>query len=269
MNRIESIFLNNKEQGRKAVMPYITAGDPNIDFTGSLIRKIADAGADIIEVGVPFSDPMADGPTVQLACERALSSGTTIMDVLAMIKSFRAENDQTGIVLMGYANPVEAIGQDRYIDLAKDAGVDAILVVDYPPEESKEFAQKVVAAGLAPIFLVAPTTTDERLPEFSELGRGFLYYVSFKGVTGAAHLDVDDVKKNVDRLHKNSPLPVAVGFGIRDAQSASAIAKFAEGVVIGSALVKKIEDNTDNLNVAESEIVNVVTEIRQALDNNK
>ncbi len=267
MSRLSSIFSTARSVGKKALMPYVTAGDPNIEFTETLLHKLVEQGADIIEVGVPFSDPMADGPTVQLACERALASGTRLPDVLDMVRRFRERDQQTGIVIMGYFNPVEAMGHDRFLDRVAECGADGVLIVDMPPEEAEEFAPKAVERGLDPIFLVAPTTEAVRLPQFQRLGRGFLYYVSLKGVTGASHLNVDEVASKVAEIRQHASLPVAVGFGISTPEHAASVARVADGVVVGSALVKLIEGSVSDLGEAERATCGLLKSMRDAMDN--
>ena len=242
MSRITATFARLREQRRKALIPFITAGDPGPAATVPLMHALARGGADVIELGVPFSDPMADGPIIQRASERALKQGVTLRDVIRFVAAFRSTNTETPVVLMGYANPIEAMGTQRFADAAKEAGVDGVLVVDYPPEEAHESAAIFAASGLDTIFLLSPTTTDERLKEVAALGRGYLYYVSLKGVTGAAHIDLDDVARRVERIRSHTQLPVGVGFGIRDPETARRIAKVADAVVIGSRLVNEIED---------------------------
>jgi len=243
MSRFDATFSRLKQQGKKALIPFITAGDPSPKHTVPLMHTLVEAGADVIELGVPFSDPMADGPTIQRASERALAHGTSLAMVLEMVAEFRRKNADTPVVLMGYANPIEAMGVESFADRASRAGADGVLVVDYPPEESADFAEKLHAKGLAPIYLLAPTSADERVAQVAKLARGFVYYVSLKGVTGAANLDTAEVERNVAKLKNVMPLPVGVGFGIRDADSARAVAAFADAVVIGSRLVQEIESS--------------------------
>jgi tryptophan synthase alpha chain len=243
MNRIDRLFEKLRQSGRKALMPYITAGDPRSSVTVPLMHAMVRAGADAIELGVPFSDPMADGPVIQRAAERALAAGMTLRRVLEMVAEFRREDSETPVVLMGYLNPVEAMGYEEFATAARKAGVDGALTVDMPPEEAGELCAALEAAGLHPIFLVAPNSGAERLRAIGAAGRGFLYHVSLKGVTGAAHLDVAAVERKVADMRAQTGLPIAVGFGIRDAESAAGIARIADGVVVGSALVRLIEEN--------------------------
>lgn len=237
--RILNAFRRIK--GRAALVPYITAGDPSIAATPVLMHALVKAGADIVELGMPFSDPMADGPVIQRAAERAVKRGVGLRDVLDMVAVFRQDDTQTPVVLMGYANPIERIGQADFVELARKAGVDGILVVDYPPEEITEFANLLHNAQIDPIFLLAPTSTDERMKKVGEIARGYVYYVSLKGVTGAGNIDVDDVAARIERIRQHVSIPVGVGFGIRDAESARRVGECADAVVIGSKLIETME----------------------------
>lgn len=241
MNRIDATFAELKAKGRTALIPYVTTGDPSPSATRPIMDALVRAGADIIELGVPFSDPMADGPVIQRASERALAQHVGLSDVLAIVSDFRGGNSATPIVLMGYANPIEAMGITAFADRAQAAGVDGVLVVDYPPEEAVDFAALMVARGIAPIFLLAPTTPEARIAAVARLARGYVYYVSLKGVTGAGHLDTSDVAHKLKEIRRHVALPVGVGFGIRDAASAQAIAAHADAVVIGSRIIQEIE----------------------------
>jgi len=244
-SRIDTVFAKLRDQGRTAVIPYIACGDPFADATVDIMLALAAGGADVIELGVPFSDPMADGPVIQKASERALARGIGTPQVLEAVRAFRARDAATPVVLMGYANPVEAYdlahGKGAFVRAAADAGVDGVLVVDYPPEESVEFSAALKAAGLAPIFLLAPTSTEKRMQQVGEVAAGYVYYVSLKGVTGAGHLDTEAVARAVPRIKQHVKVPVGVGFGIRDAASAKAVAQVSDAVVIGSALVQTLE----------------------------
>jgi tryptophan synthase alpha chain len=264
MSRIAAVFEALARERRKALIPYVTAGDPFADVTVDLMLGLARAGADVIELGVPFSDPMADGPVIQRASERALARGIGMEQVLAMVREFRRRNDATPVVLMGYANPVERYGVDRFVDAAGSAGVDGVLVVDYPPEECGPFAARLAAAQMDPIFLLAPTSTEARMAAVGRLARGYVYYVSLKGVTGAGHLDTAAVAQMVPRIRQHVRVPVGVGFGIRDAASAAAVGRVADAVVIGSRIIQLIE------NEPRERVVPVACgfagEIRQALD---
>ena len=243
--RIDDCFAKLREAGRKAVIPYIACGDPYADATVEIMQALVAGGADVIELGVPFSDPMADGPVIQKASERALAKGIGTPQVLAAVRTFRERDTATPVVLMGYANPIERYdlghGAGSFVRDAAAAGVDGVLVVDYPPEESVEFSARLKAAGLAPIFLLAPTSTEERMRQVGEVANGYVYYVSLKGVTGAGHLDTSAVARAVPRIKAHVKVPVGVGFGIRDAASAKAVAQVADAVVIGSALVQCLE----------------------------
>jgi tryptophan synthase alpha chain len=241
VNRIDATFAKLRAAGRTALIPYVAAGDPSRAAMLPILRQLVAAGADVIELGVPFSDPMADGPVIQRASERALAQGVGLADVLAMVTAFRAVDASTPIVLMGYANPIEAMGTRLFADRAAEAGVDGVLVVDYPPEEADDFAALLVERGLAPIFLVAPTTPEERIATVAKLARGYVYYVSLKGVTGASHIDTAEVGRKLAEIRRHVRLPIGVGFGIRDAASARAVAAEADAVVIGSRIIQEIE----------------------------
>lgn len=232
-------------QGRAALIPYITAGDPLAGPTPALMQALVKAGADIIELGVPFSDPAADGPVIQQAGERALAAGVSLRTVLDMVAEFRRHNTSTPVVLMGYANPVESMGARQFVERASQAGVDGVLTVDYTPEESAEFAASLDAAGLAPIYLLAPTSTETRMQQVAQLARGYVYYVSLKGVTGAGNLDTDDVARHLARIREYVHIPVGVGFGIRDAASAARVAAHADAVIIGSKLIDVIRQASE------------------------
>jgi tryptophan synthase alpha chain len=264
LNRIDATFAKLKAAGRTALIPYVTTGDPSLVATRAIMNALVAAGADVIELGVPFSDPMADGPVVQRAGERALAQGVCLSDVLDVVSDFRRANTETPIVLMGYANPIEAMGVTAFADRAKASGVDGVLVVDYPPEEATDFAQSLCARDIAPIFLLAPTTTEARIAAVAKVARGYVYYVSLKGVTGAAHIDAADVAAKLARIREQVSLPVGVGFGIRDAASARAIAAHADAVVIGSRIIEEIE--TGPPAEAAARAGTWLQSIRQALD---
>jgi tryptophan synthase alpha chain len=264
MSRINKTFAALAAQGKKGLIPFITAGDPDPARTVDFMHALAAGGADVIELGVPFSDPMADGPVIQQSSERALAHGVSLRHVLADVKRFRERDDKTPVVLMGYANPIERMGAEAFAVAAQEAGVDGVLVVDYPPEESVDFAEKMRSAGIDPIFLLAPTSTDERISEVGKIASGYVYYVSLKGVTGAANLDVSSIASKIPAIKSRVPLPVGVGFGIRDAQSARAVAEFADAVVIGSRLVQLLQDAAPDQ--AVDLLTHFIAEIRQALD---
>jgi len=241
VNRIDATFARLRAAGRTALIPYVTVGDPSLASTLPIMHALVAAGADVIELGVPFSDPMADGPVIQRASERALAQHVGLRDVLATVTAFRAKDAATPVVLMGYANPIEAMGTTAFADRARAAGVDGVLVVDYPPEEAGDFAALLGVRDLAPIFLLSPTTPEDRIETIARLARGYVYYVSLKGVTGAGHLDVAEVARKLALIRRHVSLPVGVGFGIRDADSARAVARVADAVVIGSRLIQEIE----------------------------
>jgi len=263
MSRIEECFAGLA--GRKAMIAYITAGDPDPACTVTLMHAMVAAGVDVIELGVPFSDPMADGPVIQRASERALAHHVSLRGVLSMVSEFRKGDARTPVVLMGYLNPIEVLGYGAFARSAAEAGVDGVLTVDMPPEEAGDYVVELQTAGLAPIFLIAPTTTDERVAKICALARGFVYYVSLKGVTGAAHLDVAGVTEKVERIRHHTSLPIAVGFGIKDAAAAARVARVADGVVVGSALVQLIEGSSDGEAAVQS-VATRVREIRAAMD---
>ena len=268
MSRIETTFQQLQAQGRKALIPYVTAGFPYADITPELLHAMVKAGCDVIELGVPFSDPMADGPVIQKAGEKALGFGIGLSQVLAMVREFRQQDATTPVVLMGYANPVERYeikhGQHSFARDAAAAGVDGMLIVDYPPEECEEFAATLKSHGLDLIFLLAPTSTDERMAQVGRIASGYVYYVSLKGVTGAGHLDTDAVVAMLPRIPQHVDTPVGVGFGIRDAATACAVGRSADAVVIGTKLIQLIE------NELRERVAPVAAEflggIRQALD---
>jgi tryptophan synthase alpha chain len=268
MSRIDATFAALRSAGRKALIPYVTAGFPFADITPELMHGMVAAGADVIELGVPFSDPMADGPVIQKAGEKALALGVGMTQVLAMVRSFRTRDGNTPVVLMGYANPVERYdlvhGKDAFVRDAAASGVDGILVVDYPPEECEEFAAKLKAAGLDLIFLLAPTSTDERMKQVARVAGGYVYYVSLKGVTGAGHLDTAAVEQMLPRIRSHVKVPVGVGFGIRDAATAKAIGKVADAVVIGTRIIQLIEEQPRDKAIAA--VTAFLGEIRLALD---
>lgn len=264
MNRIDTRFAQLASAGRKALVPFVTAGDPSLAATVPVMHALVEAGADVIELGVPFSDPMADGPTIQRASERALKHNVSLRDVLGMVAEFRKQNATTPVVLMGYGNPIEAMGWETFAKRCAEVGVDGVLTVDFPPEESHEAFAHLEAHGLDPIFLLAPTTSDERIAEVAKLARGYVYYVSLKGVTGAGHLDLDAIAEKLPHLRKYISLPIGVGFGIRDAQTALAVARLCDGVVVGSRIVQEVENSPEQDVVAN--VGKLVKELRQAID---
>jgi tryptophan synthase alpha chain len=266
VNRIAKIFSALKNKNRKALIPFITAGDPNPGVTVQLMHQMVRSGADIIEVGVPFSDPMADGPTIQRSSERALKHYVSLNNVLDMVADFRKTNADTPIVLMGYANPVEALGHESFAVKAKNCGVDGVLIVDYPPEESAAWVRCLDQQGIDAIFLLSPTTPEGRMKHVVEMAKGYIYYVSLKGVTGASHLDLQDVDTTLKQLRNYTTLPIGVGFGIRDSATAKAVANFADAVVIGSRIIEEIEKSSDT-ELLEN-VGNLINTLRQAIDDN-
>jgi len=267
MSRIETMFAQLKADGRKALIPFVTAGDPTPATTVPLMHELVKAGASLLELGVPFSDPMADGPVIQLACERALKHGTGLRDVLAMVAEFRQQDQTTPVVLMGYLNPVEVMGYEAFATAAAEAGVDGVLTVDLPPEEGAELSKAFKAVGLDPIYLLAPTTSLVRAQRICAQASGFVYYVSLKGVTGSASLDVAAVAERLEQIRGVSDLPLGVGFGISDAPMAAKMAAIADGVVVGSALVRRIADNQDDPARLLSQAAELIAGMRKAMDN--
>lgn len=264
MTRIAERFAQLRAAGRTGLVTYLAAGDPTPALTVALMHELARAGADVIELGVPFSDPMADGPVIQRAAERAIRNGVGLRGCLKMVGEFRRQDTSTPVVLMGYANPIEHMGCEAFVAAARSAGVDGVIVVDYPPEECQEFVAALRQARIDPIFLLAPTSTDERIDQVARCAGGFLYYVSLKGITGAGHLDVDAVAARLPAIRAHSTLPVAVGFGIRDGASARAVARVADAVVVGSRLVEEIEKA--GADGALRAAYRFVAEIRTAVD---
>ncbi|MDY0309384.1 MAG: tryptophan synthase subunit alpha [Castellaniella sp.] len=264
--RLAARFASLK--GRAALIPYVTAGDPLVASTPALMHALAAAGADVIELGVPFSDPMADGPVIQQAGERAIAAGVSLDAVLDIVAEFRRQDDSTPVVLMGYANPIECMGPDVFVQRAAQAGVDGVLTVDYTPEESAEFAALLGQAGLDPIYLLAPTSVESRIRDVARLARGYVYYVSLKGVTGAGHLDTDDVARHLADIRRHVRIPVGVGFGIRDAESAARVAQHADAVVIGSKLIQIIEEASlrDGPQAAIGAAAQWLAQVRQAIE---
>ncbi|MDD3610652.1 MAG: tryptophan synthase subunit alpha [Halothiobacillaceae bacterium] len=266
MSRLAHRFTELKNANRRALIPYITAGDPNPEATLHLMHALVESGADVIELGVPFSDPMADGPVIQAACERALVHGIGLRDVLGLVRRFRETDGRTPVVLMGYLNPIEVMGADAFAEAAAQAGVDGVLTVDLPPEEGSALLTALRARGLDAIFLIAPTTTAARIARVAAVSGGFLYYVSLKGVTGSASLDVDAVAEKLALIRQQTTLPVGVGFGIRDARSAAAVARVADAVVIGSAVIRLIETHASDEAAMLAAVRGLMGEIRAALD---
>ncbi len=267
MSRLAGLFAELAEKNRKALIPFVTAGDPNPEFTVPLMHAMVGAGVDIIELGVPFSDPMADGPVIQRASERALAHHQSLRTTLAIATEFRKTNEHTPIVIMGYLNPIEVMGYEKFADTVQAAGVDGVLTVDLPPEEAEECTALLKARGVDPIFLLAPNSSAERVQKMDVIGAGYLYYVSLKGVTGAGHLNAADVEAKLAEIRTNTKLPIAVGFGVKDAETAKIIGNLGDGVVVGSALISQIEANLHSPAEAKQAIIELLTAMRQAMDN--
>lgn len=269
-SRIDRAFARTREEGRAALIPYIPAGDPDADSVPTLMHALVDAGADVIELGVPFSDPTADGPVIQLAAERAIAQGIGLRRTLEMVAEFRQRDTQTPVVLMGYANPIERMGASEFVRRAREAGVDGVLTVDYPAEEIGDLAQEMEAAGIAPIFLLAPTSTDARIRAVAGVARGYVYYVSLRGVTGSGGLDVAEVESRLAQIRSEVQIPIGVGFGIRDAATASRIGGFADAVVIGTKIIEVMQqglrDQGGNPQAAITAVADWLRGIRRALD---
>ncbi len=261
MSRITNTFAELRKRGRKALIPFVVAGDPSPTETVPLMHALVQAGADVLELGVPFSDPMADGPVIQRASERALAQHVRLRDVLEMVQVFRQTDDHTPVVLMGYLNPVEAMGYQTFARAAVVAGVDGVLTVDLPPEESEYLVAALHEVAIDPIFLLAPTSTPDRIAMIGKVASGFVYYVSLKGVTGAANLEIDTVNTKLAEVRRTIDLPIGVGFGVRDAPTAAAVAQVADAVVVGSALVSRIEQLA-----SIPEVAAFVAELRAAMD---
>jgi len=266
MSRIQVRFRELGEQQRKALIPYVTAGDPQPDVTVPLLHALVEAGADLVEIGVPFSDPMADGPVIQAACERALVHHVSLHDVLDMVREFRNSDKDTPVILMGYLNPIEVWGYEDFAEVAAAAGVDGVLTVDMPPEEANDLVRALQARSLDTIFLLSPTSSEERMHLISQSASGFIYYVSFKGVTGANRLDVGAVADKLDVIRGFTDLPLGVGFGIRDPESAAGVARVADAVVVGSALVGKVAGLVDSPELIPAELAATVAAMRAAID---
>lgn len=266
MSRIQARFEALRAQGRKALIPYITAGDPQPEVTVPLMHAMVEAGADLVELGVPFSDPMADGPVIQAACERALRHDTSLRGVLQMVERFRNRDPDTPVVLMGYLNPIEVMGYERFAAAAAAAGVDGVLSVDLPPEEAHELLVALGRHGIDPIFLIAPTSTTWRMEAICRVASGFVYYVSLKGVTGAGGLDLRSVADKLSEIRRFATTPIGVGFGIKDAASAAAIAQVADAVVVGSALVRRIQDHEGDAGHIQQAVAGLLRAMRAALD---
>jgi tryptophan synthase alpha chain len=266
VSRLAAVFAALNKAGKTALIPYITAGDPEPAATVGYMHKLVAAGADVIELGIPFSDPMADGPVIQQACERALAYGMSLTRVLELVHEFRRQNHHTPVVLMGYANPLEVMGYATFAERAEDVGVDGVLIVDLPPEEAGGVLPSLRQHGIDTIFLLAPTSSEQRIKTICESAAGFVYYVSLKGVTGAASLNVEAVKEKLARIRKYTRLPVAVGFGVRDAESARQLGTVADAVVVGSALVQQIAEHAGNSEIGGDKIAGLIAGMRAAMD---
>jgi len=266
MSRLAETFARLAREGRKALIPFVTAGDPQPDFTVPLLHDLVAAGADIIELGVPFSDPMADGPVIQRASERALQHRMSLRKTLMMVAEFRRRNQTTPVVLMGYLNPIECLGYEAFANTAQRVEIDGVLTVDMPPEEAGELTTLLRERAIDPIFLIAPNTSDTRVQQMDAIGSGYLYYVSLKGVTGATTLDTRCVTTRLTELRHLTTLPLCVGFGVKDATSAREVARFADGVVIGSALISVLEHQLNDLSRARDEMITLIASLRRALD---
>ncbi len=269
MSRISECFQQLAKRGRKALIPYIVAGDPTQEITVPLMHRLVDSGADILELGVPFSDPMAEGPVIQLGHERALAHGMSLRGALELVREFRQSDNTTPVLLMGYANPVMRMGYAEFADAAVAAGLDGLLTVDIPPEEVAGVNAELQRVGMDNIFLIAPTTPEERIAQITERARGFIYYVSLKGVTGAGHLNIGEVAGRLEDIRRYTDLPVAVGFGIKDAESAKAVAVVADGVVVGSALVQAVAQAIEDGGQPEAALeaaASLLMQIRQGID---
>lgn len=266
MSRIKQCFVDLKQSKQKALISYVTAGDPHPDKTVDIMHALVEAGTNIIELGVPFSDPMADGPVIQLACERALAHDTSLQDVIDIVKTFRNQNNTTPVVLMGYQNPIEIYGVEKFAETVNGL-VDGVITVDLPPEESHQVAKIYQAQDIDTIYLLAPTTREQRIQMIAGLASGFLYYVSFKGITGASRLDVSSVEQKVAEINQHTQLPIAVGFGIKDAQTARMVSGCADAVVVGSAIVSTIADHGEDMPTALSKVKILLHDIKNALDN--
>lgn len=269
MSRIKGCFEQLKNANKQALIPYVVAGDPDLPTTLGLMHALVAAGADIIELGIPFSDPSADGPVIQRAVERSLKNNTSLREILELVSQFRKIDNDTPVVLMGYLNPIESMGYQTFADTAATAGVDGVLIVDMPPEESHDLLEILTPGPLDTIFLVAPTTREDRARTICELSSGYVYYVSLKGVTGASHLNVESVKESLERLRGYSDLPIGVGFGIKDAESAASISAISDAVVVGSALVNKVAELHAGTEYSQQQLleqVALIQTMRTAMD---
>lgn len=266
MGRLSSRLTGLVADERKALAAYIVAGDPAPDVTVGLMHELVRSGVDVIELGVPFSDPEAEGPVIQLAHERALAHNVSLAHCLTMVEEFRTSDVETPIVLMGYLNPIEAMGYQTFADRAGKAGVDGTIIVNLPPEEAEDLSRVLAPQNIEPVYLLAPTTTDERAASICAASRGFVYYVSLKGTTGASNLDIEDVAEKLTRFRRISDLPILVGFGVKDGPSAKAVAALADGAVVGTAIVRLMEQNRDDTAMLNSRVGGFIRELRSAID---
>lgn len=266
MSRIQHTFQRLNQQKRKALIPYIMAGDPSLETCLKLMHRLVAAGADILELGAPFSEPVSDGTVIQAAHLRSLQQGVTLTKVLELVSQFRQQDQKTPIVLMGYVNPIEIMGYEKFTQHAKTAGLDGVLTVDLPLEEGRDFCQQLRDAEIDPIFLIAPTTSQQRMAEIVKVASGYIYYISLKGVTGSSKLDIPEVERGLLPLRESTQLPIAVGFGIHDAHSAAQISTIADGVIVGSALVTRIDKYKADTEVMLREVGEFVDQLRKAVD---
>ena len=266
MSRIKQRFDDLKSKHKTALIPFMTAGDPRPDITVKLMHALVEAGADLLELGVPFSDPMAEGPTIQAACERALEHGTSLTDVLDMVEEFRKSDSTTPVLLMGYLNPIEVMGYKKFAQRAGSVGLDGLLTVDMPPEEASGLLSELALANIDPVFLLAPTTTQQRIKMITQQTKGFVYYVSLKGVTGVKSLEIKSVEKKIKEIRQLTDLPIGVGFGIKDAESAASVALVADAVVVGSAIVGLIAKHKKDEQAILTQVPSFLQELRRAVD---
>lgn len=268
MSRLQVCFEQLAKNNKKALISYITAGDPHPSSTLEIMHALTDAGTDIIELGIPFSDPMADGPVIQLACERALKHGTSLKDIIEIVKQFRETNSTTPVVFMGYQNPIEIFGVEKFATTVSGL-VDGVITVDLPPEESQQVGAIYKQNDIDTIYLLAPTTKDQRIKMITDLASGFLYYVSFKGITGASQIDAKSVETKVNQIRKHTKIPIAVGFGIKDANTARMVAGCSNAVVVGSAIVSIIAEHGEDVSAAMTKVKSLLRDIKDALDNSE
>lgn len=266
MSRIAATFEALKAGNKTALVPYIMCGDPDFGTTVKLMHAMVESGVNMIELGVPFSDPMADGPVIQAAAERVLVNHVSLTDVINVVAEFRKTDTETPVILMGYLNPIEVMGYAEFAEKASAAGVDGALTVDIPPEEGEEYTQLLKAKGIDPIYLLAPTSDDSRIASIAEVAGGFVYYVSLKGVTGAATLDIDSVVEKLDQIRQQISLPIGVGFGISDAETAAKLAKVSDAIIVGSAIVKRMHEHGDNPEKLIASVTDLTASMRQAMD---